>query len=72
MEAVHIIAQKNFVVANDERTVLSQVGLTQKHVVQNGLLLCNICHTQFDTLNRYVDVVDDKLVVKVVETRGVQ
>jgi hypothetical protein len=41
-------------------------GLTQKHQIQNGLLLCKICHSQFDKLKRYVDVVDDKLVVKVV------
>jgi hypothetical protein len=34
--------------------------------VENGLLLCNICHSQFDKLKRYVDIAGDKLVVKVV------
>lgn len=50
----------------DESSLLQRAGLTQKHQVQNGLLLCKICHSQFDKLKRYVDVVDDKLVVKVV------
>ena len=66
-EAAHIIAQRNAAVENDERSVLRRVGLTDKHVIQNGLLLCIKCHSQFAKLKRYVDVVDDKLVVKVVE-----
>ena len=43
-----------------------RAGLTQKHQVQNGLLLCIKCHSQFDKLKIYVDVVDDTLVVKLV------
>jgi hypothetical protein len=65
-EGAHIIAQKNISMTYDESSLLQQAGLTQKHQVQNGLLLCNKCHSQFDKLKRYVDVVDDKLVVKVV------
>ena len=62
----HIIAQKNIPVPYDEECLFRRAGLKQKHQVQNGLLLCSICHGQFDKLKRYVDVVDDKLVVKVV------
>jgi hypothetical protein len=65
-EGAHIIAQKNIQIAYDERNILTRAGLFDKHLVQNGLLLCNKCHSQFDKLKRYVDVVDDKLVVKVV------
>lgn len=52
--------------AFDESCLLQRAGLTQKHQIQNGLLLCGNCHDEFDLLKRYVDVVDDKLVVKVV------
>ena len=65
-QVAHIIAQKNIGMAYDEPSLLLRAGLTQKHQVQNGLLLCSVCHGQFDKLKRYVDVVDDKLVVKVV------
>jgi len=64
-EGAHIIAQKNFVTF-DEPNILMRAGLSHKHLVQNGLLLCIKCHSQFDKLKRYVDVVEDKLVVKVV------
>jgi HNH endonuclease len=68
-EGAHIIAQKNDnPVAYDEASILFQAGLKQKHQVQNGMLLCSICHGQFDKLKRYVDVVDGKLVVKIVNT----
>jgi hypothetical protein len=65
-EGAHIIAQKTIPIAFDEQNILTRAGLPQKHLVQNGLLLCNKCHSQFDKLKRYVDVVEDKLVVKVV------
>jgi hypothetical protein len=52
--------------AYDETCLFIRAGITQKHQVQNGLLLCGNCHDEFDILKRYVDVVDDKLVVKVV------
>ena len=66
MQGAHIIAQKNIAVAYDENSILRRAGLMQKHQIQNGLLLCMLCHADFDQLKRYVDVVDDKLVVKVV------
>jgi hypothetical protein len=65
-EGAHIIAQKNVPFAQDVPSILSRAGLGQKHQVQNGLLLCVFCHGLFDRLKRYVDVVDDKLVLKVV------
>jgi hypothetical protein len=65
-EGALIIAQENIPMTYDESSLLQRAGLTQKHQGQNGLLLCNKCHSQFDKLKRYVDVVDDKLVVKVV------
>jgi hypothetical protein len=64
LQGAHIIAQKNISMAYDESSLLQRAGMTQKHQVQNGLLLCNKCHGEFDQLKRYVDVVDDKLVVK--------
>jgi hypothetical protein len=66
VQGAHIIAQKNIGMAYDEPSLLARAGLTQKHQVENGLLLCIKCHSNFDKLKRYVDVVDDKLVVKVV------
>ncbi|KAJ8327749.1 hypothetical protein O5D80_004085 [Batrachochytrium dendrobatidis] len=66
LQGAHIIAQKNIGVAYNESPILLRAGLAQKHQVQNGLLLCIKCHDQFDKLERYVDVVDNKLVVKVV------
>ena len=65
-QGAHIIAQKNIAMAYDEPSLLVRAGLTQKHQVQNGLLLCVKCHSNFDKLKRYVDEVDGKLVVKVV------
>ena len=65
-QGAQIIAQKNIPMAYDESSLLQRAGLTQKHQVQNGLLLCIKCHAQFDKLKRYVDVDDNKLVVKVV------
>ena len=46
--------------------LLGRIGLEDIHRVQNGLLLCKVCHGEFNELKRYVDVVDDKLVLKVV------
>ncbi|KAJ3249949.1 hypothetical protein HK103_004233 [Boothiomyces macroporosus] len=63
----HIIAQKNAnPLSDDENSVLTRCGLQNKHQIQNGLLLCSVCHGQFDKLKRYVDGVDGMLVVKVV------
>ena len=65
-QAAHIIAQNDLGMAYEESSLLLRAGLTQKHQVQNGMLLCIKCHSKFDKLQWYVDVVDDKLVVKVV------
>ena len=65
-QGAHIIAQKTIPLASDNSSLLLQAGLTNKHCVQNGILLCIRCHADFDQLKRYVDVVDEKLVVKVV------
>jgi hypothetical protein len=65
-EAAHIIAQKNSPIAYDESSLFFRAGLTQKHQIQNGLLLCVICHRRFDKLKQYVDVVEEKMVIKIV------
>lgn len=67
IEGAHIIAQKNAnSVAYNDESLLQRVGLEQKHQVQNGLLLCSNCHKRFDALKRYVDVIGNKLVLKIV------
>ncbi|OAJ39574.1 hypothetical protein BDEG_23407 [Batrachochytrium dendrobatidis JEL423] len=66
LQGAHIISQKNIGMAYNEPSILLRSGLTQKHQIQNGLLLCIKCHSQFGKLRRYVDVVDDKLVIKVI------
>lgn len=66
LHGAHILAQKDIPFKYDETALFERTGLEQKHQVQNGLLLCAICHGEFDALKRYVDVVNDKLVVKVV------
>ncbi|KAJ3253880.1 hypothetical protein HK103_007680 [Boothiomyces macroporosus] len=66
-EGSHIISQKTInPVPDDESSVLTKCGLQNKHQIQNGMLLCNKCHSQFDKLKRYVDEVDGRLVVKIV------
>jgi hypothetical protein len=66
LKGSHIIAQKNVSMAYDEASLFIRAGITQKHQIQNGLLLCGNCHDEFDLLKRYVDLIDDNLVVKVV------
>jgi hypothetical protein len=66
LEGAHIIAQKNIPMTYDETSIFRRAGLEQKHQVQNCMLLCKVCHGEFDSLKRYVDVVDGALVVKVV------
>ncbi|EGF80311.1 hypothetical protein BATDEDRAFT_35170 [Batrachochytrium dendrobatidis JAM81] len=66
LQGAHIISQKNIGMAYNEPSILLRAGLTQKHQIQNGLLLCIKCHDQFGKLKQYVDVVDDKLVIKVI------
>ena len=64
-KAAHIVAQKNHTFPFDE-SVFNHVGLTHKHQIQNGLLLCISCYCRFEELSAYVDVVDDQLVFKLV------
>jgi hypothetical protein len=66
LKGSHIIAQNNVPMACDEASLFIRAGIMQKHQIQNGLLLCGNIHDEFDLLKRYVDVVDGKLVVKVV------
>ena len=65
-QAAHIVAQKDVPFQYDEPSLFERTGLRQKHQVQNGLLLCIKCHAEFGALKRYVDVVDDMLVLKVI------
>ena len=66
IQGCHILAQKNIPFQYDEEPLFRRAGLEQKHQVQYGLLLCSNCHIEFDALKRYVDVVNDKLIVMVV------
>jgi len=67
LHAAHIVAQKNGLVMDiDERSVFQRAGLTQKHQVQNGLLLCANCHNEFDSLEKYVDIEENRMLVKIV------
>ncbi|KAI8903490.1 hypothetical protein EDD86DRAFT_261023 [Gorgonomyces haynaldii] len=65
-QASHIVARKNVPFSQDEYSLLQRAGLQSKHQVQNGLYLCSNCHGEFDLLHYYVDVVDDRLVLKIV------
>ena len=57
---------------HDEQSIFQRTGLHSKHQVQNGMLLCSVCHGEFDALKRYVDVIveengDVKYVLKIVK-----
>lgn len=67
LKSVHIIALDIAPITSVEPSLLECTGMKEIHQVQNGMLLCLTCHAQFGTLKQYVDVVDDKLVVKVVD-----
>jgi hypothetical protein len=45
---------------------MKDAGIHSINQAQNGLLLCPNCYASFDKLNHYIDYVDKKLVVKVV------
>ncbi|KAI8827632.1 hypothetical protein BJ741DRAFT_629401 [Chytriomyces cf. hyalinus JEL632] len=67
LDAAHLIAQKGGVaVTLVVQDLLDRAGLDNIYRVQNGVLLCKVCHGQFDKLRRYIDVVDGRLVAKVV------
>ncbi len=66
LEACHIIARKSILISTDVSSTLKRCGLERKNQIQNGFRLCMVCHGEFNELKRYVDVVDDRLVLKVV------
>jgi hypothetical protein len=37
----------------DEESLFKKAGLVQIHQVQNEMLLCVLCHREFDALKRY-------------------
>ncbi|KAJ3022881.1 UNVERIFIED_CONTAM: hypothetical protein HDU68_008905 [Siphonaria sp. JEL0065] len=66
LQAAHLIAQKT-TIALIAAELLSRAGLNSVNEIQNGVLLCNKCHGEFDGLRRYIDVDEnDHLVAKVV------
>ena len=66
-EAAHIIALRpNIMIPVDVEMMMKDAGIKSKNQVQNGLLLCKNCQGRFDRLKWYVDYVDMKFVVKVV------
>ena len=48
-QAAHIVDKKDLPFKHDEQSI----GLESKHQVQNGMLLCSICHGRFDMLKLY-------------------
>ncbi|KAI8823201.1 hypothetical protein BJ741DRAFT_655046 [Chytriomyces cf. hyalinus JEL632] len=67
LDAAHLIAQKGGVpVTPLIQDLLDRAGLDSTYRVQNGVLLCASCHRKFDSLRRYFDVEDGRLVAKVV------
>jgi hypothetical protein len=68
-EAAHIITQKNNVLLSlNEMSLFQQAGIREKHQVQNGHLLCVKCHIEFDALKRYIDIVEERFILKVVNS----
>ncbi|KAJ3243588.1 hypothetical protein HDU77_010339 [Chytriomyces hyalinus] len=67
-EAAHLIAQKSSIPLVIEK-LLERAGMQSVYQVQNGVLLCAICHKSFDALKRYIDVVDGRLIAKIVNTK---
>jgi hypothetical protein len=67
LEAAHIIAQKNNLSVPFDISRFERAGLSDKHQVQNGLLLCSNCHKDFDTLKSYVEP-SDPFILKLVNS----
>ncbi|KAI9341149.1 hypothetical protein BDR26DRAFT_895231 [Obelidium mucronatum] len=66
LDAAHVIAQKSSI-ALIIAELLARSSLNSVYEVQNGVLLCKVCHGEFDGLRRYIDVDEnDSLVAKVV------
>ncbi|KAI9344028.1 hypothetical protein BDR26DRAFT_858035 [Obelidium mucronatum] len=67
LDAAHLIAQKGGAsIAPLVEDLLFRASLDNIYRVQNGIFLCKNCHTPFDGLRRYIEVVDGGLVAKVV------
>ncbi|KAJ3373495.1 hypothetical protein HDU91_006896 [Kappamyces sp. JEL0680] len=66
LHAAHIVAQTNLLFEPAGPLLFQQMGIDHRHRVQNGLLLCVMCFEHFEKLRYYVDDVDGKLVVRVV------
>ncbi|KAJ3378615.1 hypothetical protein HDU80_002797 [Chytriomyces hyalinus] len=68
LDAAHLIAQKKGVPMTPiiEDILVQRARLDSIYQVQNGVLLCKVCHGQFDKLRRYINVADGRLVAKVV------
>ncbi|KAJ3330294.1 hypothetical protein HDU76_006011 [Blyttiomyces sp. JEL0837] len=67
LHPAHLISQKKF----DSfeliiRDLLGRAGMDSVYRVQNGVLLCAVCHSRFDNLKRYIDVVDGRYIAKVI------
>jgi hypothetical protein len=67
LEAAHIIAQRETDLVSRDESIFARAGLHEKNKVNNGLLLCPTCHGLFDSLKRYVEVKDGKLVFQVLK-----
>jgi hypothetical protein len=61
---VHVVTHSDDLAGGP--SLFDQTGIAQMHSVQNGLLLCGNCRYAFSSLSKYVDIVDQKMVVKVV------
>ncbi|KAJ3411222.1 hypothetical protein HDV05_002566 [Chytridiales sp. JEL 0842] len=66
LQTARIIAPKENITEIRCNAVLQVAGLNDVNQTQNGLLLCSKCHGHFDMLNMCVDVVNGKMVVKVI------
>ncbi|TPX44061.1 hypothetical protein CcCBS67573_g10430 [Chytriomyces confervae] len=64
-DAAHLIAQKSSIPLVIEK-LLERAGMWSVFQVQNGVLLCARCHILFDALEQYIDVVDGRLIAKIV------
>ncbi|TPX43865.1 hypothetical protein CcCBS67573_g10437 [Chytriomyces confervae] len=64
-DAAHLIAQKSSIPLVIEK-LLERAGMRSVFQVQNGVLLCARCHILFDALEQYIDVVDGRLIAKIV------
>ncbi|KAJ3228610.1 hypothetical protein HDU78_009667 [Chytriomyces hyalinus] len=64
-EAAHLIAQKSSIPLVIEK-LLERARMRSVFQVQNGILLCATCHTLFDALKQYIDVVDGRFFAKIV------